>query len=77
MGPGLCQGDPKLKPSIKTQYWRLSSDNYPTSSPGGYSAHSDWWYGWDSSIVNRFVNNCLRSGLDCPIGNLNDGWALN
>jgi hypothetical protein len=61
----------------ETQYWRLSSDNYPTNLPGGYSSHADWWYGWDQTIVNRFVTNCLRSGTNCPIANLNDGWALN
>lgn len=61
----------------ETQYWRLSSDNYVNTIPGGYSSHSDWWNGWDQTIVDRWVTNCLRAGLDCPIANLNDGWALN
>ena len=61
----------------ETRYWRLASDNYPSSIPGGYSSHADWWNGWDQSIVNRWNTNCLRAGVDCPIANLNDGWALN
>lgn len=61
----------------ETRYWRLSSDNYASTSPGGFSSHADWWNGWDQSIVNRWQANCLRAGVDCPIANLNDGWALN
>jgi hypothetical protein len=60
----------------ETAHWRLSSDNYATSLPGGLSIHADWWNGWSESIMKDIVANCLRRGLDCPMGNLNDGRVL-
>ena len=60
----------------ETRHWRLSSDNYVATVPGGYSIHADWWNGWDENIMKDVVANCLRRGLDCPMGNLNDGRAL-
>lgn len=65
-----------VREADETRHWRLSSDNYALSIPGGYSVHADWWNGWNESIMKNVVANCLRLGLDCPMGNLNDGRAL-
>jgi hypothetical protein len=42
---------------------------------GGYSAHGDWWNGWDPTIINDFVQNCVR-GFDCSTDFLGDGRKL-
>lgn len=57
--------------------WRLSSDNYSTSLPGGYSAHADWFNGWQPAIMDTFVRNCNRPVLDCRSHLLGDGRAIN
>ena len=57
-------------------FWRLSSDMYSTSIPGGYSAHADWMNGWDPATMQGIVTNCLNKGLDCGVGNLGNGKAL-
>jgi hypothetical protein len=56
--------------------WRLSSDNYSSSLPGGYSAHGDWFNGWRPEIMDTFVNNCDRTALDCSSHLLGDGRAI-
>jgi hypothetical protein len=53
-----------------TAHWRLSSDTYPTSIPAGYSAHGDWWNGWEQEYLETIVNNCVRKGRDCADGEL-------
>lgn len=60
----------------KSATYRLSSDNYPTSQPGGYSLHGDWMNGWDQSIIGRVVKNCLNELRDCGGPNLGDGQTL-
>ena len=55
-------------------HWRLSSDNY--SGPAGYSAHGDWWNGWDEEIMNSIVRNCINRALDCHSHLLGDGRAI-
>ena len=42
--------------------WRLSSDTYDQSQPGGYSSHGDWFNGWKSDISDACARNCLRGG---------------
>lgn len=56
--------------------WRLSSDNYSASQPGGYSAHGDWFNGWKSEIMDTFVRNCLNTAKDCHSHLLGDGRAI-
>jgi len=56
--------------------YRLSSDMYSSSEPGGYSAHGDWLYGWDQDFVDEIVENCVSKGLDCHSHLLGDGRAL-
>lgn len=52
---------------------RLSSDMYDASRPGGFSAHADWFSGWDPAIVSTFVTKCLNPALDCHAHLLGDG----
>ena len=55
---------------------RLSSDNYATSSPGGYSAHADYVNGWDENIMAGWIKNCINASKDCHGHLLGDGRAL-
>lgn len=56
--------------------YRLSSDMYSTSIRGGYSAHADYMEGWDPTIRDLFVDQCLVAGKDCQVRWLGDGRAL-
>ena len=53
--------------------WRLASDNYEASLPGGFSAHADWVNGWDETFITGIVKNCLNKGVDCHAHLLGDG----
>lgn len=53
--------------------WRLASDNYAASLPGGFSAHADWVNGWDETFITGIVKNCLNKGVDCKAHLLGDG----
>jgi hypothetical protein len=63
--------------SNSTLRWRLSSDNYSSSLPGGYSAHGDWFNGWRPEVMDAFVRNCNRPAVDCRSHLLGDGRAIN
>jgi hypothetical protein len=52
-------------PSAGSAHWRLSSDMYDPSLPGGYSVHGDWFAAWDQAIVDEFVRNCDNAAVDC------------
>jgi hypothetical protein len=55
----------------------LSSDTYDTKTmPGGFSAHGDWWDGWDHTIVKQWMKNCVNAGLDCRGGLISDTQYL-
>jgi len=56
--------------------WRLSSDMYDKSQPGGYSSHGDWFNGWKSDISDAFVRNCLEAAKDCHAHLLGDGRRI-
>lgn len=56
--------------------WRLSSDNYGSNLPGGYSAHGDWFNGWRADIMDTFVRNCDRPAMDCGSHMLGDGRVI-
>lgn len=67
--------------------WRLSSDMYavsdyradrasPAYSPGGYSAHGDWFMAWHPEVMQALTERCIRSGRNCTNGNLGNGFAL-
>jgi Domain of unknown function (DUF1996) len=53
--------------------WRLSSDMYGTSKPGGFSAHGDWFNGWEEGVLNTWIKRCINDGYDCHGFLLGDG----
>ncbi len=63
-----------VKSANQASYWRLSSDTY--SGPAGYSAHGDWWNGWDQNAMEAFVRTCNNQALDCKSHLLGDGRAI-
>ena len=58
------------------QYWRLSSDNYDPTLPGGYSSHGDWFNGWDPDISDTWGADCVVAIRDCHSDLLGDGRSL-
>jgi hypothetical protein len=83
---GRCpKTHPKLIPEIglnfnfpvtfphQTTSWRLSSDNYSSAFPGGYSLHSDWVNGWDETFLTGIIKNCLQADKDAHAHLLCDG----
>jgi len=56
--------------------WRLSSDNYASTSPGGYSAHGDYVMGWDTATMAKIIRNCDNPSMDCHANLLGDGTWL-
>lgn len=56
--------------------WRLASDMYATDLPGGFSAHADWWNGWNEEIIRTITTNCLQGALECKMDLLGDGRML-
>lgn len=55
---------------------RLASDTYAATSPGGYSAHADWFEAWDPAVMATWVSRCDQSALDCHSHLLGDGREL-
>lgn len=53
--------------------WRLASDNYDATLPGGYSSHGDWFNGWKAEISDAWAKNCVRAKKDCKSHLLGDG----
>jgi hypothetical protein len=62
--------------SGSTAGWHLASDMYDASLPGGFSAHADWFDGWDPAVVKTFVERCINPALDCHSHLLGDGRAI-
>jgi hypothetical protein len=56
--------------------WRLASDMYDKSLPGGYSVHGDWFDGWDPEVAKTFVTNCTGKAKDCHSHLLGDGREI-
>jgi hypothetical protein len=56
----------KVNANNRPENWRLSSDRYPLKDANGnptargLSVHGDWVNGWDLSIMNAFIRNCLH-----------------
>jgi len=63
-------------PSNGTAGWRLASDMYDASMPAGYSAHADWFDGWDPAVAKTFVEHCINPALDCHSHLLGDGRRI-
>jgi hypothetical protein len=62
--------------SDDTRRWRLSSDNYSTSLPGGYSYHADWFNGWRPDVKDQWTRNCINPGNDCDSHMLGNGQGI-
>ena len=45
--------------------WRLSSDTYESSRPGGLSLHGDWFYGWEQEVIDQIVRECASKPVNC------------
>jgi hypothetical protein len=56
--------------------WRLSSDNYSTAQPGGYSFHADWFNGWRPDVKDQWTRNCINPGNDCGSHMLGNGQGI-
>ena len=56
--------------------WRLASDNYASTTAGGYSAHADYVVGWDKTLLPSIVKNCITSRLDCHAHLTGDGRQM-
>lgn len=56
--------------------WRLSSDTYDTSLPGGYSSHADFFDGWKKSFSDAWLAGCVQAGRDCHAHLLGDGRMM-
>ncbi len=59
-----------------TGRWRLSSDNYDASMPGGYSSHADWYNGWNPDVMNVWTTRCINAQMDCHAFLIGDGRVL-
>ena len=60
-----------------TRKWRLASDKYDPTLPGGYSMHADWMNGWEPEIAQLWGVKCMQDRRDCGSFNLGDGRTGN
>ncbi len=56
--------------------WRLASDSYDASKPGGYSSHGDWFNGWRHDVSEAWFKSCLVAKKDCHSHLLGDGRMI-
>lgn len=57
--------------------WHLSSDMYDYATKGGgFSAHADWWNGWNPDIEQTWITHCENASKDCHGYLLGDGRML-
>jgi hypothetical protein len=66
----------KVPAGSNSANWRLSSDMYDPKIPGGFSAHGDWFEGWDRQVAETFVTRCLNPSSDCHSHLLGDGRMI-
>ncbi|MBC7172168.1 MAG: DUF1996 domain-containing protein, partial [Polyangiaceae bacterium] len=61
-----------------TSEWFLASDSYVNGpgSPGGHSAHGDWYMSWNEEVMATFVRYCINERRHCANGELGNGFAL-
>lgn len=74
--PAITFGILYKVPKEGVKGWRLASDMYDASLPGGYSVHGDWFEGWDPAVAKTFVQNCTSKGVDCHSHLLGDGREI-
>jgi hypothetical protein len=56
--------------------WRLSSDVYDRSLPGGYSSHGDWFNGWKKEASDLWNAACVQTRSDCLVHLLGSGRMM-
>jgi hypothetical protein len=67
----------EVGPGQDTADWRLSSDTIDDPDlPGGYSAHGDWFDGWDAGVRDAWIRNCVQAAADCHAHLVGDGRAM-
>jgi Domain of unknown function (DUF1996) len=66
----------RVTDSAALAHWRLSSDMYGASTPGGFSIHGDWFNGWDQATKQTWVTNCTHNAQDCHGNLLGNGQEL-
>jgi hypothetical protein len=61
-----------------TRDWFLSSDSYDTTdeSPGGASAHGDWFMAWEPETAQTWTRHCIAEERHCANGDLGNGFRL-
>ncbi len=65
-----------IRPGDDPSYWRVASDVYNSTLPGGYSLHADWFNAWKPDIMATWVTKCLVAGNDCQAHMLGDGRTM-
>jgi len=65
-----------VRPGASLASWRLTTDNYSTSTRGGLSAHARWIDGWDRWTQTTIVTGCLNRAVDCGVGSIGNGTEL-
>ena len=64
----------KIATTNQSAKWRLSSDNYAWNGiNAGYSGHADYVEGWDRTIIEALVKNCLHTKMSCHSHLIGDG----
>jgi hypothetical protein len=58
-----------------TTGWHLSSDNYSRTLPGGFSAHADFFNGWDQNTMDTWTKYCDDEAKNCSYA-IGDGREL-
>ena len=66
----------RVTASTDTRAWRLSSDTYSGSQPGGYSVHGDWFDGWDPAVKRTWTDGCVNRPVTCGSHMLGDGRVM-
>jgi hypothetical protein len=63
-------------PAAGVASWRLASDMYDPTQPGGFSGHGDWMMGWKPEIASAWAKFCVNPALDCHAHLLGDGRQM-
>jgi Domain of unknown function (DUF1996) len=59
-----------------TKYWRVVSDTYDLSKPGGYSLHADWFGAWKPVFMDLWTKLCINATMECGASMLGDGRTM-
>lgn len=67
---GACPAGyrPSVRVEIFARYW-VGSSQIGDLTLGGrpyYTAHADYFFGWDRAAFDRFLDRCIRANVVCP-----------